>query len=210
VTLCLVTDRRRLGGEPEAVVAQARAAAAAGVDLIQIRERDLDAAALVALACRVIEATRGSRTRVVINDRLDVALTCGADGVHLRGDSVPTSAARRLAPRPFLVGRSVHTVSEAGGAGDVDWLIAGTAFPSTSKPGADGCLGVDGLRAIVAAACAPVLAIGGIALDNVDRVAETGAAGIAAIGLFATIDARAIATAAACARQRFDSVRSAF
>ena len=94
MTICLVTDRRR-----RPPIAQAAEAIDAGVDLIQIRERDLETSALVSLVLRVVELTRGSRTRVVVNDRLDVALACGAHGVHLRGDSIPASRARRIVPQ---------------------------------------------------------------------------------------------------------------
>src|SRR5439155_10056997 len=117
VTLCLVTDRRRLvapgASEGEAcrcLLAQARHAADAGVDLIQVRERDLDAAALATLVTSVIDAVEGTATRVVVNERLDVAVWCGAYGVHLRGDSIPVAAARRLAPPAFVIGRSVHSI----------------------------------------------------------------------------------------------------
>lgn len=191
MTRCLVTDRRRLCPEADSlsaalacVVEQARRAAAAGVDLIQIRERDLEAAALAALVAEVVAVTRGSVTRVVVNDRIDVALAAGADGVHLRGDSVPVEAARRLLAAPRLVGRSVHGIEEARSASGADYLIAGTVFSSASKPGAAELLGLDGLRAIVRATPIPVLAIGGIAADRIADVLATGAAGIAAIGLF--------------------------
>ena len=191
MTRCLVTDRRRLCPEADSlpaalacVVEQARRAAAAGVDLIQIRERDLEAAALAALVAEVVAVTRGSVTRVVVNDRIDVALAAGADGVHLRGDSVPVEAARRLLAAPRLVGRSVHGIEEARSASGADYLIAGTVFSSASKPGAAELLGLDGLRAIVRATPIPVLAIGGITADRIADVLATGAAGIAAIGLF--------------------------
>ena len=128
--------------------------------------------------------SRGTATRVVVNDRLDVALACGADGVHLRGDSFAVADARRLAPEGFLVGRSVHTPEEAVAGGGADYLIAGTVFPSASKPTGRAFLNVSGLRAIVAAVQVPVLAIGGITEAGAGRVAAAGAAGVAAIGLF--------------------------
>ena len=132
----------------------------------------------------VLVVTKGTATRVVVNDRIDVALACGADGVHLRGDSIPIRAARRLAPPGFLIGRSVHGVEEATAAGDADYLIAGTVFQSRSKPAATDLLGIEGLRAIVRAADRPVLAIGGVTGARIDEIAATGAAGFAAIGLF--------------------------
>lgn len=202
MTICLVTDRRR--SDP---VAQARAAAAAGVDLIQVRERDLDGGPLAALVRAVLAAVRGSSTRVVVNDRLDVALACGADGVHLRADSIPVADARRARAVGFLVGRSVHGPEEAAAADGADYLIAGTVFPTDSKPGAASHLGEDGLRRVVAAARAPVLAIGGISVDTSSVVAKTGAAGIAAIGLFRAPDS--LGDLARALRSRFDSIKRA-
>jgi len=192
VTRCLVTDRRRLcpgarsfADARRGLVEQARRAAAEGIDLIQVRERDLEAADLAALVADVVAITRGSATRVLVNDRIDVALACGADGVHLRADSVPVAEARRLLPAPRLVGRSVHSVREAVAAAGADYLIAGTVFPSASKrTGSAELLGIEGLRAIVDATAVPVLAIGGITPDRIDSVLAAGAAGIAAIGLF--------------------------
>jgi thiamine-phosphate pyrophosphorylase len=156
----------------------------AGVDLIQVRERDLDAAALAALVIELLIIATGTPTRIVVNDRIDVALACGADGVHLRGDSIPIASARRLAPAGFLIGRSVHGVREAIAAAGADYLIAGTVFPSASKPAAAPLLGLEGLSAIVRAVDRPVLAIGGVSGERIDEVAAAGAAGFAAIGLF--------------------------
>ena len=230
--ICLVTDRRRLlgidGGTGAAadapagawrrcLVAQVRHAVDAGIDLIQVRERDLDAKELAALVTDLLVVTAGTPTRLVVNDRIDVALACGADGVHLRGDSIPIPAARRLAPPGFLVGRSVHGVDEAIGAAGADYLIAGTVFPSASKPGPAPLLGIEGLRSIVKAVDLPVLAIGGIAGERIGEVAAAGAAGFAAIGVF--MAAHADPGAAGCrvvelrqsvkdARSRFDRLNT--
>lgn len=197
--ICLVTDRRQSD-----VLEQARRAITAGVDVIQIRERDLDARPLAALVSSVLHCARGSSTRVVVNDRLDVALGCGADGVHLRGDSIAPADARRIAPPPFLIGRSVHSVEDVAAAGGADYLIAGTTFPTASKPGAS-CLGERGLTAIVRAARIPVLAIGGVTVDRLAAVAATGAAGFAAIGLFAH---GALEDIVAAARAAFDTAKT--
>jgi len=145
--ICLVTERRRLSGGD--LAGQVRDAVDLGIDLIHVRERDLEAGALAALVASLLVITKGTATRLVVNDRLDVALACGADGVQLRGDSIPVAAARRLAPSGFLVGRSVHGVSEAIAAADADYLVAGTVFPSASKAAGTPLLGVEGLRAIV-------------------------------------------------------------
>ena len=182
--VCLVTDRRR-----RPPVEQAREAAEAGVDIIQVRERDLEARALCVLVADVVAATRGSATRVVVNDRLDVALAAGADGVHLRGDSIPPARARSLAPAGFLVGASVRTGAEAVDASRwCDYLVAGTVFPTTSKPGMTAFLGLDGLASIARAVSIPVLAIGGVSIDRLAGIEAAGARGVAAIGLFADPD----------------------
>jgi thiamine-phosphate diphosphorylase len=193
VTICLVTDRRQLApadapldASRRCLVAQARHAADAGIDIIQVRERDLEAADLAALVADLLAVTRGTATRVVVNDRLDVAIACAADGVHLRGDSIAVEAARRLAPPGFLIGRSVHGVADARQTVGADYVIAGTVFPSESKRAGQTLLGLDGLRAIVAAVGVPVLAIGGITEGRAAQVAAAAAGGVAAIGLFMT------------------------
>lgn len=167
----------------------------------------------------LVALTRGSATRVVVNDRVDIALACGAAGVHLRGDSVPASAVRTIAPAKFLIGRSVHSVADALAAGaGVDYLLAGTVWPTAAKPPGRPVLGVDGLAAIVQAAAVPVLAIGGVTWDRVGEVAARGGAGIAGIGLFmgagpgsARAPCRAVplGEVAAAARARFDTSATA-
>ena len=152
--LCLVTDRRRLAlsvGRPvvdgaELLVALAGAAAAAGVDLVQVREANLEAGDLVMLVRAIVAATAGHGCRVVVNDRLDVALAAGAAGVHLKADSFAADAARQLLPAGAVVGRSVHTPAEATDAGPVDYLLAGTVHASQSKAPDAPTLGLGGLR----------------------------------------------------------------
>ena len=201
--VCLVTDRRRAP-----VGEQARAAVEAGIDLLQVRERDLPTAQLSSLVAEVLRTTRGTATRVVVNDRLDVALACGADGVHLRADSIPASRARSLAPNAFLIGRSVHSIDEARDAAPhVEYLIAGTVFPTSSKPADRPLLGLEGLRAIAGGVRVPVLAIGGVSLDRISSLARAGAAGIAAIGLFAP--PASLPDTVRAARQKFDSAKRA-
>ena len=102
---------------------------------------------------------------------------------------MPAACVRRITPPSFLVGRSIHSVAEATDAGPVDYLIAGTVFPTSSKPGGHPLIGMDGLRAIVAAASAPVLAIGGVTADRLDELVAAGAAGAAGIGLFDSMNA---------------------
>lgn len=188
--LHLVTDRRRLAGRVSfadarrCLLRQVEYAVDARLDCIIVRERDLEARDLADLTIAIVGLTRGTRTRAVVSDRVDVALTSGADGVHLRADSMAPEMVRRMTPKGFLVGRSVHSATEAAAATGVDYLIAGTVWSTVSKPEGHRLLGVDGFAAIVKASSVPVLAIGGVAIDRVADVASAGGAGIAAIGLF--------------------------
>jgi thiamine-phosphate diphosphorylase len=185
--ICLVTDRRRLPQPDEdALVRLVAHASAAGVNLVHIRERDLDDRRLLELTRRVMTVVKAG-TAVVVNDRTDVALAAGAAGVHLRADSVPADRLRRLVPEGFLIGRSVHSAAEAAKAADsgVDYVVMGTTFATASKEEGMPLAGIDGLADACRAGRVPVLAIGGVTADNVREVAAAGAAGIAAIGLFA-------------------------
>ena len=187
--ICLVTDRHRV--RPAGTVSLVRLAsraAAAGVDIIQVRESGLDDRQLAGLVRATVEAVAGTTARVVVNDRTDVALATGAHGVHLRADSVNAAPVRGLVPAGFLVGRSVHSRPEAVAAGrSVDYLVAGTVYATPSKPEGGPLLGLEGLREVVRAVDVPVLAIGGVGTDKVGDLAASGAAGVAAIGLFADV-----------------------
>jgi thiamine-phosphate pyrophosphorylase len=188
--ICLVTDRRRLpANQEDALVQLVEAASAAGVTLVQVREQEIDDRRLLALVSRVVSAAKPGGASVVVNDRVDIALAAGAAGVHLRGDSPPAAAVRPIVPPGFLIGRSVHSVGEAveAEAAGVDYLIAGTIFPTGSKgPGAP-IAGIEVLADVCAAVRVPVLAIGGISTDKVGDIAAAGAAGAAAIDLFARL-----------------------
>jgi thiamine-phosphate pyrophosphorylase len=190
--ICLVTDRRRLCATlgkpinewPTWLEEQMTAAVAAGIDLIQWRERDLDAGPSLAFIRGVSGRLPGLRSRLVVNDRLDVAVAAGAAGVHLRERSFAVSDARSLAPPGLLVGRSVHEGSAPESYRDASYVIAGTVLPSPSKPGGP-LLGLDGLRRVVQAAGAtPVLPIGGLTLGAVPELLAAGVSGFAAIGWF--------------------------
>jgi thiazole tautomerase (transcriptional regulator TenI) len=186
--LCAVTDRSRLPADAaglDGLVRRLGQAAAAGVDLLQIREPDLSGGELVTLVQRVLAAASETPARVIVNDRVDVALTAGAAGVHLKGESIETAAVRRFVPAGFLVGRSVHSAEEAerAAADGADYVIVGTVFETASKPG-EPASGLDLLRETVRRCRAPVLGIGGMTAARAAAVAATGAAGLAAIGLF--------------------------
>lgn len=182
----MITDRRRLRSDQALLVQRVGEAAAAGVDLVQVRERDLEARELSRLVTRCLEAVRGTRTRVLVNDRLDVALATGAHGVHLRSDSMAAARARSLTPVGFLIGRSVHSVDEAvrvGADGGIDYLLFGAVFATSSKPGHTPA-GVHMLTEVAAATTVPVLGVGGITAETMTQLAGSGSAGFAAIGWF--------------------------
>jgi thiamine-phosphate pyrophosphorylase len=170
-----------------ALVERIGAAARAGVHLVQIRQRDWEGGVLARLVAAALLAVRGTRARVLVNDRLDVALAAGAHGVHLRSDSISASRVRCIAPRGFVVGRSVHSPGEAEDAargGGLDYLIFGTVFSTSSKPDVR-CAGVGPLVECCARVALPVLGIGGIVPGRLGLIGRSGAAGFAAIGLFA-------------------------
>ena len=167
------------------LLSQARYAIDARIDVLQIRERDMEAGPLASIVSAVMAMAKGTSTCVVVNDRVDIALACGADGVHLRADSMAPAAVRSIAPPGFIVGLSIHTADEAAHAGpDVDYVIAGTVWETRSKPAGHRVLGPDGLARVVVAARVPVLGIGGVTVDRLPAILDSGAAGIAAIGLF--------------------------
>jgi thiamine-phosphate diphosphorylase len=182
--VCMITDRRRLAEpRPDAVVRQVRQAVACGIQLVQIRERDLDGRALYDLARRAVEAVGGSGTRVIVNDRLDVALAAQAHGVQLRAGSFSAARVRTMVPPRFLIGQSVHSVVEAVAAREADFLVYGTVFETESKPGVVAA-GLQQLSEVVQATPVPVLAVGGVSPERVPEVLDTGAAGFAAITMF--------------------------
>jgi thiamine-phosphate pyrophosphorylase len=170
-----------------ALVERIGAAARAGIHLVQIRQPDFEGRALTQLVAAAVHAVNGTRARVLVHDRLDVALAVGAHGLHLRGDSVSAPCVRGVTPPAFIIGRSVHSPEEADEAsrgGGLDYLIFGTVFSTSSKPDVRNA-GVGALADACARVPLPVLAIGGMVPERLGPVAESGAAGFAAIGLFA-------------------------
>ncbi len=184
----------------------------AGVDLVQVREPRLPARMLAEIVGSAVVMARETHTRIIVNDRVDVALAIGADGVQLGARSLPAGRVREIAPPGFLIGQSIHSVEEAAAAcagGAVDFVVAGTVFRTASKPGEPRLLGADGLAEVVRTAALPVLAIGGIHLDAIPLVARAHAAGFAAIRLFG--DAHATGTLTETvkrARSLFDTTGS--
>jgi thiamine-phosphate pyrophosphorylase len=180
--ICLVTG----GGPTGGLLNLIRDAALAGVDLIQVREPGLDDRTLAALTREAVDAAQQAHCRVVVNDRLDIALAANAAGVHLRSASMSAKRVRGLVAESFLVGRSVHNRPEALAAAEsgCDYLIFGTVFPSRSKPPGHPVAGLDQLHEIAMAVQIPVLAIGGISTENAATAIAAGAAGVAGIELF--------------------------
>jgi len=156
----------------------------AGVDLVQIRERDLDVELLTGLVSRLVLRARSTSTLIVVNERAEVAIAAGADGVHLRADGPPTDRARTLRAAPWIVGRSVHPGDELGAHRQADYLLFGTVFGGGSKPATAPLAGLGALRDAAAATAVPVVAIGGITPERARACVAVGAAGVAAISLY--------------------------
>jgi thiamine-phosphate pyrophosphorylase len=185
--LCYITDWRQLRSVSLAVVI--RETVRAGVDLVQVREKDLTSRELLTLVEEALSATREpgmGGARVVVNDRVDVALAGGADGAHLAVHSLPVQVVRRFVPRAFVIGVSCHSLSEAMAAesGGADYLVLGPVFETPSKLGYGPPLGLEKLRNITSRIRIPVLALGGITVDRILPCLEAGASGIAGIRIF--------------------------
>jgi thiamine-phosphate pyrophosphorylase len=167
-----------------------RRAAAAGAGWIQIREKDLDARALVEIARFAVAETRAAGARVLVNDRLDVALAANAAGVHLGGKSLPLESVIEWrcssGLSDFLIGVSCHSLESARAAarGGADYIFFGPVFATPSKAEFGAPQGIERLREVCASVEIPVLAIGGMNLENTRACIAAGAAGVAAIRLF--------------------------
>ncbi len=167
------------------LVLQVERALGAGVDFVQLRRRNRPVREMEALAARLVALSPRARERVLVNGRLDVALSSGACGVHLPADGLPVAAVRRAVAMSFVVSRSTHTreeVERAFGEG-ASFVVFGPIYPTASKPGHPG-LGLEALEEVVATIPIPVFALGGVTPDRVRQIAETGAQGIAGISVF--------------------------
>jgi thiamine-phosphate pyrophosphorylase len=185
---CYITDRHTLPNGERLIEAISRNISA-GVDWIQIREKDLPARELLDLL-RSLPEKHG--TKILVNSRVDVALATGADGAHLPSHSPPPRLWREIAPRGFLIGVSCHSAEEVrtAEAEGADYAVFGPVFPPLSKPLDRAAHGLDGLARAVATVRVPVLALGGITSENADSCVEAGAAGIAGISIFQTMNVR--------------------
>ncbi|MBI1941460.1 MAG: thiamine phosphate synthase [Acidobacteria bacterium] len=186
--LCYITDRRAL--EPKPLLPIVLEAIRAGVDLVQIREKDLATRDLLDLVDAAVGAARQAKsgTLVIVNDRLDVALAAGASGVHLGAQSMPAREVRRIAPDNFLVGVSCHSLEEALEAESTraDYALLGPIYETPSKLPYGPPLGLEKLREVATRVKIPVLALGGITVERASACLEAGATGIAGISVFQT------------------------
>jgi thiamine-phosphate pyrophosphorylase len=181
--LYVITDEAIAGGLPHAEIA--RRAIAGGADVIQLREKECGCRDLSRIGRTLCEITRKTGTLFIVNDRLDVALACGADGVHLGQDDIRVGVARQIAPPGFIIGVSVGTVDEAVMAeqAGADYLALSPVFSTASKNNAGTGRGLGVLREIRRNVSVPVIAIGGINRDNVCDVIAAGADGVAVISV---------------------------
>ena len=179
--LYVVTDEEIGRGRSHAELA-ARAVAG-GADAIQLRDKTLSGRALFDAAFAIREVTHDAGALFIVNDRLDVALAAGADGVHLGESDLPIGEARRLAPPGFIIGASVGSVATAirAAAEGADYLALSPTFATGSKDHAGPGRGLATLAEIRTAVALPLVAIGGITAENVADVIAAGADGVAVI-----------------------------
>jgi thiamine-phosphate pyrophosphorylase len=202
--LYYITDRRQFAGgaqeQEERLLAKIAECVAAGVEYIQLREKDLEARELENLAHKAMAAIEGSRTKLLINARTDVALACGAHGVHLPANAIAPSEVRSIFVRAGrsepVIGVSAHSNSEVASAEShgASFAVFGPVF---EKKGSANREGLEQLREIchrteAAQPPMPTWALGGITLENAGLCAAVGAAGIAAIRLFQQNDVHAV------------------
>jgi thiamine-phosphate pyrophosphorylase len=179
--LTLVTDRRATGGRP--LLAVVEACLGAGLRAVQLREKDLPARELLQLATDLRELTARHQARLLVNDRVDVALAVGADGVQLPGAGLPPGAARRLLGPGRLVGVSTHSAAEVEAAAldGADFVLFGPIYDTPSKRPYGAPQGLTGLAEACRRSQLPVIAIGGVTAARVPELRDAGAAGIAVI-----------------------------
>jgi thiamine-phosphate pyrophosphorylase len=181
--LYIITDEAIAGGLTHAEIA--RRAIAGGADVIQLRDKACGCRELYRIGRAIRTITMKTGTLFIVNDRLDVALACGADGVHLGQDDIRVGVARQIAPPGFIIGISVGTVDEAIRAEQegADYIALSPVFSTASKNDAGPGRGLIVLREIRRSVSVPVIAIGGITMDNVREVITAGANGVAVISV---------------------------
>jgi len=181
--LYVITDETISGGLSHTEIA--RQAITGGADVIQLRDKTRGCRDLITIAREIREITRKTHTRFIMNDRLDVALACGADGVHLGQEDLRGDVVRQIAPPGFVIGTSVGSVAEAVQAEQdgADYLALSPTFATVSKDDAGPGHGLAVLAAVCSRVTIPVVAIGGITRANVRDVIDAGASGVAVISV---------------------------
>ena len=203
-----VTDRNQTAGRP--LVDVVHAALDGGIRGVQLREKDLDGRALYALAERLRVLTRRYDARLLVNDRIDVALAVEADGVHLGHDSFPVETARSLLGPARLIGASTHSEAEIDAAQAADFIVFGPVHATPSKVAYGAPQGLKKLQRAVVQSTVPVLAIGGITAARIPEIIETGAQGVALISAIgAALDPAQAARALLRAMEREDKRKQA-
>ncbi len=179
--LYLVTDRHQTGNRPlDSVVKEALSG---GVRAVQLREKDLPVRELLRWAETLRSLTAEFGARFLINDRVDVCMAVGADGVHLRADSLPIPAVRKILGPERLIGQSVHSASEAVEAqrAGADFVVLGPIYDTPSKRALGEPLGLSEIRSAAVRVAIPIFSIGGIRSDRIQEVIRSGARGVAVI-----------------------------
>jgi thiamine-phosphate pyrophosphorylase len=204
--LYVITDETIAGGLTHAEIAER--AIAGGADVIQLRDKVCGSRKLCQIGRTLRTITMKTGTLFMVNDRLDVALTCGADGVHLGQDDIRVGVARQIAPPGFIIGVSVGTVDEAIRAEQegADYLAVSPVFSTASKNDAGPGRGLIVLREIRRSVSVPVIAIGGITMDNVREVIMAGADGVAVIS--SVVGSKNITAAAQELRKRISDSKA--
>ncbi len=203
--LCVITrDVPRLGRTHLEV---ARAALQGGARFLQFRDKEMSTRALLATARALRQLTREAGAWLVVNDRVDIALAVGAEGVHVGNEDMPLALARRLLGAQAIIGASVDTVeaARAAQAAGADYLGVGPVYPTGSKADAGAAIGLGRLQEIARATELPILAIGGLTVENTAAVIRAGAAGVAVIS--AVTDAEDMARATEALREAVTAAR---
>jgi thiamine-phosphate pyrophosphorylase len=204
--LYVITDETLAEGLPSVEIA--RRAIAGGADVIQLRDKLSESHALIRAGRAIRVITREYKVLFIVNDRLDVALACNADGVHLGQDDINPGVARQLGPEGFIIGVSVGCMEEARRAEreGADYVALSPTFSTLSKSDAGPGLGLPLLRAMCEQLSIPVIAIGGVGMENIEEVIAAGAAGAAVIS--AVVAQPDITAAARDLRERISRCRA--
>ena len=194
LSLCLVTDRTQTRGRE--LVAVVSECCAAGLPCVQVREKDLGAGDLAFLCRRIRTVTLDTGTRLVVNDRVDVALAVGADAVQRTAASLDIEDIRAVADKRLRIGASVHSLAEAVEAElkGVDWVVFGPVYATPSKRAYGPPQGLAALERVAGHLRVPVVAIGGMTPARVAEVRAAGARGVAVISAILAADAPGEAT----------------